>query len=99
MQQKEVAGVKMLQSVLKKLGSFLIILLGITFLSFLLSYLSPSDPVEIMMKKKGNMVSEEVIERKREELGLNQPLVVQYVNWLKGIGNCETSSQSRLKLR
>ena len=51
MQQKEVAGVKMLQIVLKKLGSFLIIVLGITFLSFLLSYLSPSDPVEIMMKK------------------------------------------------
>ena len=96
MQQKEVAGVKMLQSVLKKLGSFLIILLGITFLSFLLSYLSPSDPVEIMMKKKGNMVSEEVIERKREELGLNQPLVVQYVNWLKGIvkGDFGTSYKS-----
>ena len=96
MQQKEVAGVKRLQSVLKKLGSFLIILLGITFLSFLLSYLSPSDPVEIMMKKKGNMVSEEVIERKREELGLNQPLVVQYVNWLKGIvkGDFGTSYKS-----
>ena len=86
----------MLQSVLKKIGSFLIILLGITFLSFLLSYLSPSDPVEIMMKKKGNMVSEEVIERKREELGLNQPLVVQYVNWLKGIvkGDFGTSYKS-----
>lgn len=96
MQQKEVTGVKMLQSVLKKIGSFLIILLGITFLSFLLSYLSPSDPVEIMMKKKGNMVSEEVIERKREELGLNQPLVVQYVNWLKGIvkGDFGTSYKS-----
>ena len=94
MQQKEVTGVKMLQSVLKKIGSFL--LLGITFLSFLLSYLSPSDPVEIMMKKKGNMVSEEVIEQKREELGLNQPLVVQYVNWLKGIvkGDFGTSYKS-----
>ena len=86
----------MLQSVLKKIGSFLIILFGITFLSFLLSYLSPSDPVEIMMKKKGNMVSEEVIEQKREELGLNQPLVVQYVNWLKGIvkGDFGTSYKS-----
>lgn len=96
MQQKEVTGVKMLQSVLKKIGSFLIILLGITFLSFLLSYLSPSDPVEIMMKKKGNMVSEEVIEQKREELGLNPPLVVQYVNWLKGIvkGDFGTSYKS-----
>lgn len=49
-----------------------------------------------MMKKKGNMVSEEVIEQKREELGLNQPLVVQYVNWLKGIvkGDFGTSYKS-----
>ena len=42
------------------------------------------------------MVSEEVIEQKREELGLNQPLVVQYVNWLKGIvkGDFGTSYKS-----
>ena len=54
------------------------------------------DSMEIMMKKKGNMVSEEVIEQKREELGLNQPLVVQYVNWLKGIvkGDFGTSYKS-----
>ena len=50
---------------IKKAGSFLAVLIGITFLSFLLSYLSPGDPVEIMMKKKGGMVSEEVIQQKR----------------------------------
>lgn len=78
-------GDHMLQYIMKKAGSFLVILIGITFISFLLSYLSPSDPVEIMMKKKGNMVSEKVIQQKREELGLDQPLAVQYVKWLKGI--------------
>lgn len=70
---------------LKKSGSFVVILIGITFLSFLLSYLSPSDPAEIMMRKKGNMVSEEAIQQKREELGLDKPLLVQYCSWLKGI--------------
>ena len=72
------------------------ILVGITFISFLLSYLSPSDPVEIMMKKKGNMVSEEVIQQKREELGLDKPVLVQYVKWLRGIieGDFGTSYKS-----
>lgn len=86
----------MLQNIIKKVISFFIILLGITFLSFLLSYLSPSDPVEIMMKKKGNMVSEEVVQQKREELGLDQPLIVQYVKWLEGIlkGDFGTSYKS-----
>ena len=72
------------------------ILVGVTFISFLLSYLSPSDPVEIMMKKKGNMVSEEVIQQKREELGLDKPVLVQYVKWLRGIieGDFGTSYKS-----
>lgn len=90
------AGVTMLRYVLKKAVSFLVILIGITFLTFLLSYLSPSDPVEMMMKKKGNMVSEEIIQQKREELGLDRPILVQYVKWLSGIarGDFGTSYKS-----
>lgn len=86
----------MLQKVMKKTGSFLVILVGITFISFLLSYLSPSDPVRIMMKKNGNMVSEEVIQQKREELGLDKPILVQYAKWLQGItrGDFGTSYKS-----
>ena len=87
----------MLRYILKKTGSFLIVLVGITFISFLLSYLSPSDPVEIMMKKNGNMVSEEVIRKKREELGLDKPFPVQYAKWVKGIleGDFGTSYKSK----
>lgn len=90
------AGVTMLRYVLKKAVSFLVILIGITFLTFLLSYLSPSDPVEMMMKKRGNMVSEEIIQQKREELGLDRPILVQYVKWLSGIarGDFGTSYKS-----
>mgnify|MGYP005759567351 CR=1 FL=1 len=86
----------MLRFILRKTGSFLIVLVGITFLSFLLSFLSPGDPAEIMMKKGGRMVSEEAIEQKREELGLNDPLPVQYIRWLGGIihGDFGTSYRS-----
>lgn len=82
--------------ILKKISSFLVVLVGITFISFVLSYLSPSDPAEILLKKKGGIVSEEVIRQKREELGLDRPFLVQYVNWLGGIfkGDFGTSYRS-----
>ena len=54
----------------------LILLVGITFLSFLLSWLSPGDAAERMLKKPGMMVTEEQLEAKREELGIDQPLLV-----------------------
>lgn len=74
-----------MKSIVKRIVSFFLTLVGITFLSFLLSYLSPGDPVEIMMKKGGNVVSEEIIEKKKGELGLKDPLLVQYGRWLGGI--------------
>lgn len=78
---------------LKKLISALIIILGITFVSFALMYISPGDPVEIMMSSNGSTVSEEVINQKKEELGLNKSFLEQYATWLKGVatGNLGTS--------
>ena len=75
----------------------LILLVGITFLSFLLSWLSPGDAAERMLKKSGMMVTEEQLEAKREELGINQPLLVQYKNWLVKLckGDLGTSYKSK----
>ena len=49
------------------------------------------------MKKNGNMVTEEVIRKKREELGLDKPFPVQYAKWVKGIleGDFGTSYKSK----
>ncbi len=84
------------KKLLRKTGSLLLVLIGITFLSFLLSYLSPGDPAEIMMRKGGNMVSDEAVQQKREELGLTDPMLVQYLNWMKGLvrGDMGTSYRS-----
>lgn len=93
--RKEVIIIKHMFNILnlKKLISGLIIILGITFVSFALMYISPGDPVEIMMSSNGSTVSEEVINQKKEELGLNKSFLEQYATWLKGVatGNLGTS--------
>jgi peptide/nickel transport system permease protein len=59
------------------------VLLGITVLSFCFVRLAPGDPVRMMVNPEymaGG--AEDFIARKRAELGLDQPLPVQYVAWL-----------------
>ncbi len=63
----------------------LVVLVGISFLTFLLIYLSPGDPVTAMYAATGNMPSEEVINQTREELGLNRIFIEQYGSWIR---NC-----------
>ena len=93
--RKEVIIIKHMFNILnlKKLISGLIIIFGITFVSFALMYISPGDPVEIMMSSNGSTVSEEVINPKKEEVGLNKSFLEQYATWLKGVatGNLGTS--------
>ena len=63
----------------------LIVLIGISYFTFLLTYLAPGDPVRAMYLASGSIPSDEVIENTREEMGLNRPFLVQYASWLKGI--------------
>ena len=66
----------------KRFLQILIILIGISFLSFLLIFISPGDPVTSMYASTGMMPSEEVINETREELGLNRIFIEQYSTWL-----------------
>ncbi|WP_246213177.1 nickel ABC transporter permease [Aminipila butyrica] len=67
-----------------RLVEMLIVLAGISFISFGLTYLAPGDPVRSMFAATGSMPSLEVLEKTREAMGLNQPFLVQYWNWLRG---------------
>jgi len=58
------------------------ILLGITFLSFLLMYLAGSDAVTEMYSNRGVEVAQEIIDERKEALGLDLPFWQQYRNWL-----------------
>ena len=61
------------------------ILLGITFLSFAMMRLAGSDVVTQMYQNRGTEVSQEIIDAKRAELGLDQPFLIQYGRWLGGM--------------
>ncbi len=69
----------------KRLIQIVIVLVGISFFTFLLTYLAPGDPVRSMYAANGNIPSEAILEQTREEMGLNRPFLVQYASWLK---NC-----------
>ena len=60
-------------------------MVGISFITFFLTYLSPGDPVKNMYLSMGQMPSEKVIEQTRSAMGLNDPFLTQYFRWL---GNC-----------
>lgn len=67
----------------KRLLSLVPILIGITFLTFLLLYIAPGDPAQKRLSSNsGVAVTQEQIDNMREEMGLNRPFLVQYGSWL-----------------
>lgn len=61
------------------------ILIGITFLSFSLMYLAGGDVVTATLENQGVAVSQEIIDAKKHELGLDKPFIEQYGTWLVGL--------------
>ena len=55
------------------------VLLGVSVIVFLVLHLAPGDPAEIMLGANANR---EDLDRLRTQLGLDQPLHVQYVTWI-----------------
>lgn len=72
----------MLKYVLKRILLLIPILLGVSAIIFGLKAVTPGDPARQIL---GNTATEEQVEAKREELGLNDPVLVQYGNYIKGI--------------
>lgn len=71
--------------VLKRLLQLIPILLGITFLSFAMMRVAGSDTVTELYTNRGTEVSQEIIDARRAELGLDKPFLIQYFSWLGGM--------------
>ncbi|WP_303871483.1 nickel ABC transporter permease [Acetobacterium wieringae] len=69
----------------KRLLQLIPIILGITLLSFTLMQSAAGDAVDALYDNASGGVSEEVKAEKRHELGLDQPFIIQYTNWLGGV--------------
>ena len=74
----------MLRYIAKRLVMMIPILFGITIISFLVIHLAPGEPTDIAVDMNPN-AAPEAKERLREIYGLNDPLHVQYFNWVKRI--------------
>ena len=66
----------------KRLLQLIPILLGITLFSFLLMNTGTADVIDVMENNTGSALWEEEKNALREELGLDRPLLLQYVIWL-----------------
>jgi peptide/nickel transport system permease protein len=55
------------------------VLFGVSVLVFAVLHLAPGDPAAIML---GAQATREDVERLHRDLGLDQPLVIQYVRWM-----------------
>ena len=64
---------------LKRLLMLIPVIVGVTFIVFFILNLSPGDPAAIIL---GDQATEEALEMKREELGLNDPILTRYVNYM-----------------
>lgn len=83
----------MLRYIFKRLLIAIPVLIGITLIEFMLINLAGS-PLAMM---QGPRVSQEAIDNRAEQLGLDQPVPVQYVSWLRQLlsGNLGYSITSR----
>ena len=84
----------MLRLVLRRLAEMVVVLLVLTAVVFVLRQLQPADPARVAV---GFRASTGAVEEYRRELGLNKPMLVQYVTYLGKVvqGDFQVSVRTR----
>ncbi|WP_433957172.1 nickel ABC transporter permease [Cytobacillus horneckiae] len=79
--------------IFRRLFQTIPVIIGVTFVVFFIMQLVPGDPAVILA---GEGASKETIDALREQLGLNQPLIIQYFDYLTSLfkGDFGTSLKS-----
>lgn len=72
----------MLKYIGKRLLMMIPVILGISFIIFAIMDLTPGDPARMVL---GEGATPEAVEQKREEMGLNEPFIVRYANFVCGV--------------
>ena len=75
----------MVKYVIKRLLALIPVVIGVTFLVFMIMQLAPGDAAKLIL---GESATQEQVEELREEMGLNDPAIIQYgrymVNFVQG---------------
>ena len=73
---------------ISRLSLFLLVLFGVTILTFIYTNLSPVDAAEALAVRRYSRPTPEQVELVREELGLDKPLIQQYGSCLLYTSRC-----------
>ena len=65
--------------ILQRLLLALVVVLGVTFVVFMIIQIVPGDPARVIL---GPLATDEAVANLRERLGLNRPFLEQYFTWL-----------------
>lgn len=79
---------------ISRLGSALVVILGVACLVFLLIHLVPGDPVEVMLGESARPADREAL---RRALGLDQPIHVQLFAFLEGLARLDLGTSLHSK--
>ncbi len=72
----------MIRYIIKRVLLMIPVLLGVILVVFTMNHISPGDPARMLA---GETATEEAVEALREKMGLNEPYITQFFNYLKGI--------------
>lgn len=83
-----------LEFVLRRIGTSVFVLIGVTVITFLIARVVPSNPAELYIGPKARQAD---IDRVTKQLGLDQPLPVQYAVYMKELlhGDLGTSISTK----
>lgn len=72
----------MFKYIIRRILMMIPVLLGVTFIIFTLMYITPGDPARIILGDTATQASVNVM---RHQMGLDQPFLVQYGNYIKNL--------------
>ncbi|WP_455205057.1 nickel ABC transporter permease [Kaarinaea lacus] len=84
----------MLNYLLTRLLTAAIVVVGVSSMVFLLIHLVPGDPVEVMLGESAQAADREAL---RHALGLDQPLITQWLDFLLGIAHLDLGNSLHSK--
>ena len=88
----------MLKYTIKRLLLSVPLILGIITATFFMSHLAPGDPMDMYLEpRRQSQMDPQVIELLRKKYGLDQPIHVQYVTWLKNFAQGDLGESFRYR--
>ena len=87
----------MTRFIVQRLTTMIPLLIGLSIIVFLMLQLVPGDPVKLMLGGEARLARAEDLEKMRQELGLNDPLYVQYWNYFTKLLHGDLGTSRRLK--